>query len=259
MYIVECVFKVNSENIENNYNEILSFTKNLYYNGITLNMQRSLIHNNNSYTGITIVPERESIDLINSKNYNSELNEKGIFLEKVEILGKDVWAPDTCKCSSHSWLILKGSSYIPLYCGDCNKGIPLYKIPPTYHDSTHYGLLNWNKEYDAWEEINFRSKYEKFASKQLSDIKSNLSQNAINIRNNIEKITGVKTYYFLNRATTGKSPKSELNCKCPICSEEWILETSIFDEFDFMCKKCRIISNFSPGNRYKCQSLKTGK
>jgi predicted nucleic acid-binding Zn ribbon protein len=66
----------------------------------------------------------------------------------------------------------------------------------------------------------------------------------------IEKATGVPAYYYLHRHY-GREFSEEKKRPCPCCGKTWFIkrpgkqieEHSLFWEFDFMCKRCRLVSN----------------
>jgi predicted nucleic acid-binding Zn ribbon protein len=69
----------------------------------------------------------------------------------------------------------------------------------------------------------------------------------------IEKATGVPTYYYLMRYF-GREYAEEKRRRCPCCGKSWHIKRPEkeggyeFWEFDFMCKKCRLVSNCACGD-----------
>ncbi|WP_162690496.1 DUF2310 family Zn-ribbon-containing protein, partial [Haemophilus influenzae] len=60
----------------------------------------------------------------------------------------------------------------------------------------------------------------------------------------IEKETGIPTYYYLYRVG-GQSLESEKSRCCPSCGANWALKNAIFDTLYFKCDTCRLVSNLS--------------
>ena len=60
----------------------------------------------------------------------------------------------------------------------------------------------------------------------------------------IEKETGIPTYYYLYRVG-GQSLESEKSRCCPSCGANWMLKDPIFDTLHFKCDTCRLVSNLS--------------
>ena len=75
----------------------------------------------------------------------------------------------------------------------------------------------------------------------LAEPESSLSIEGRECCSVIEKATGVPTYYYLMRYY-GREFAEEKERRCPGCGKSWFVNHSE-KHFDFMCKKCRLISN----------------
>ena len=68
-------------------------------------------------------------DSLNEKHYNSYVKKelKRVEIKKIEIIGDDALATDSCHCCEYDELYLVNDEYgsSPVYCGKCGKEIPL--------------------------------------------------------------------------------------------------------------------------------------
>jgi len=192
-----------------------------------------------------------------SKKYFDEYTKERVSnLEKwcnakleTELIGKAI--PEykgVCKCKKPEFYILftyalKNSGFLD--CGNCKKNVPIYKLTQlTYND--RYEMLSWETNYKACDDLQLGCTVgEKWATKQMSDPKSQLSKQGIDICKIIEEATGIPTYYYLHNYRH-ISPKKDKARLCPSCNGKWVLKERLLDFYDFKCDKCKLLSTFSP-------------
>jgi predicted nucleic acid-binding Zn ribbon protein len=85
---------------------------------------------------------------------------------------------------------------------------------------------------------------ERFATNQISKLDSSLTKLGLKVCDSIQEVTGKQTYYYLYKGS-GKSYDSELARQCPSCNEAWYQQEPVHDIFNFMCKKCGLLSNIA--------------
>ncbi|MCP4179988.1 MAG: hypothetical protein GY756_19680 [bacterium] len=147
----------------------------------------------------------------------------------------------------HKSYIIYGDYFTPLICGETFQPIPLYNIPYTYHDNKCYNdLRSWHSNYE-WLYNIWQSSLvgKRFSLKQLHDINSGLNIEGLRIRQRVETLTNLHTYYFLFNNRHYSLKKYE-NWKCPICNQNWYIKDSLDEFITFKCEKCRIVSDLPP-------------
>jgi predicted nucleic acid-binding Zn ribbon protein len=151
-----------------------------------------------------------------------------------------------------SFLYLFTPSYLPgtpLYRGDNNDAIPLYRVPIT--DSERESIYLWQQYYRDCDNIWTKNgKLEINAYRMLADPKSELSRRGRELCLAIEKATKTPTYYYLMRFF-GRKHKDEAQRKCPGCGNSWKVEHAHpqirFCDFYFQCSHCRLVSHLANG------------
>jgi predicted nucleic acid-binding Zn ribbon protein len=135
----------------------------------------------------------------------------------------------------------------PLRRGDNGKPVPIYRLPGTSEHSD--GIPFWQSAYREYDAIWMNcGELEIPVYKQLATPNSELSGMGRGICRDVEKATGVPTYYFLMRHWGRR--KNEEKRKCPGCGQPWRTPHPIdikakFWQFPFKCDRCRIVSNFA--------------
>ncbi|MDF2193472.1 DUF2310 family Zn-ribbon-containing protein [Paraflavitalea sp. CAU 1676] len=168
---------------------------------------------------------------------------------RTEVVGKTIPAyKGVCKCKKPAFYILftyalNDSGFID--CGTCKKVVPFYKLKHlNYND--RYEMLGWETNYKACDNLQLRCTVgEKWATRQMSDPKSQLSAQGIKICNRLKELTGIPAYYYLYNYRY-LSPEQDKARKCPSCNGKWLLKERLLDFYDFKCDKCNILSSFSP-------------
>jgi len=85
---------------------------------------------------------------------------------------------------------------------------------------------------------------EESALAQITDTQSTLFKHGYHLAQEIERHSGIPTYYYLYRIG-GESREAELQSYCPMCKRNWTLNQPLFDFLYFKCDHCRLVSNLS--------------
>jgi len=199
-----------------------------------------MIKTDNGFVVFVTLPEDNALDENFNNIYVSEYlaQMKKLFKISIEIIGKNLNYDKSCTCKKSSWYMLY-TDFIetdsPVVCGDCNKMIPLYKLPHLFNKNEHSSVLDWKETYRAIDELWIDSLSDRFTYRQLNNLDSQLSKIGLNICNELEKATNTPTYYYLFQ--NGKSKE-----KCPICGADWKLKgEKTF--IDYRCEKCRLVAD----------------
>lgn len=198
---------------------------------------------------IALLPDRDALDPRHDSQYAQKARQ--VWQEKMgcepvaTILGRDYASCPPCDCSSRSALILfthMNDVGSPLRCGGCFAPVPLFRIPHT-DDCGYYQLLCWADDYRSCDSLQMNCTVgERFAERQLFAVDSALSREGCRLREKIESLTSVPTYYFLLKMR-GVDLARERARTCPRCGGEWLLDRRWHDHFDFRCDPCRLVSN----------------
>ena len=106
-------------------------------------------------------------------------------------------------------------------------------------------LIKWQENWQACDQLQMNgSVLEKEALSEIAEVNSTLTKHGRYLATEIEKESGIPTYYYLYRVG-GHSLKSEQQRCCPQCGGNWALETPLFDVIYFKCDQCRLVSNVS--------------
>lgn len=201
------------------------------------------------------LPAIDSLDHKNNNKYIVEYYDKlqslGVLVIEYDIIGKEPYDNHHCDCNNRSSYILY-TTFLdvesPLVCGNCFKPIPLYQIPKTKNEpeyKDYIDIISWKSNYQSCDQLQMGCTVgERFGTRQLSNVDSELSKMGIEICDEITEQTGIPTYYYLHKGS-GISDKKERKRKCPSCGGEWLLESRFHEFFDFKCDKCRLLSNIA--------------
>jgi predicted nucleic acid-binding Zn ribbon protein len=168
---------------------------------------------------------------------------------KTEIVGTStIYSKDVCTCENQDSLILSTNFMnvtSPIDCGKCYGVIPIYKLKKLENED-RYDLNHWEKNYKSCDSLQMLcSVGEEWATLQMTDIDSELTQEGIKVCNLIKEKTGIPTYYVLYnyRPISKKEDKAR---KCPSCQGEWLLKKPLNRFYNFKCDKCLLLSYFTP-------------
>lgn len=134
----------------------------------------------------------------------------------------------------------------PPFCrGDNRKPVPSYLFPIPYREreSIYFWQDNYRHHDSIWLGC---GTLEIPAYRELADPNSDLSQHGRDLCGQIEKATGIPTYYFLMRYWGRRN--SEDKRRCPGCGRPWRTKHAAekrtdFWLFAFQCYKCRLVSH----------------
>lgn len=148
-----------------------------------------------------------------------------------------------CTCKTRSFLILQTSRGIidsPVKCGDCGKQVALYKLP-VYYDNGYMPILSWESNYQSCDRLQMNCEVgERWAMNQMELLATQLTRQGREICSRLEELTGKPVYYYLYNYTRRKGNVKSI--PCPGCNKNWYLKQQLFEEYDFMCSSCRLIS-----------------
>lgn len=220
-------------------------------NGQILGREFAVAYLDAEFSVRLITPERSSF----AKRFNSpwvthalaQLSQAKLLKPKERYIGQDINSEISCNQKSNWQLIY--TSYLhncsPVRDGDTLQPIPLYHLPATFNGD-HKNIIRWQTEWQACDELQMAAatQAEFAALHEISSIDSDLFRRGWDLRGRVEYLTKIPTYYYLYRVG-GKSLQQERNRTCPMCKQEWRLETPLLELFYFRCDRCRIISNLS--------------
>lgn len=75
---------------------------------------------------------------------------KELFEMSLNIIGKDLNYDKSCACEKSSCYMLYtnyAETDSPVVCGDCDKSVPLYKLPYLFKEDEHHEILGWQAAY----------------------------------------------------------------------------------------------------------------
>ena len=237
-----------------NQNEVLdkvhSYLAALAQNGQVIDDHTPLARARGGYVVTVSVPESTALaDRVGNKWVRKRLRELGhvgVERPKVKHLGADPESRAPCRCRTRPFLILFTTflnAEPPLRCGACFGPIPLYKIPATNEAGNHQDVLWWQETYQAMDWLFIGTgPGEKFAHHQLSRPDSPLSKDGRELARALEKSVRLPVYYYLYKHF-GRSDEAERKRKCPSCRKNWLRKEPLHRNFDFQCRRCRLLSN----------------
>lgn len=251
MHTVKVIFqpvkKDDSKSILHSINFLLGSWR---MNGQILGKQFPMVELKNGFGGYVNTPTANSLaEEFNNKyvnEYLSEIKEHKVKAQ-ITVLGEEPEGAPVCNCPKVKKYILfttYASLESPLRCFECFGIVPLYKIPKTA-DGEYHDIISWHSDYEACDSLQMNCAVgERFGTDQLSKYDSPLTRKGLKVCQSIKKATGKKVFYYLYKYNA-KSYKNELLRKCPNCSGDWYLKKPLHGLFDFMCKKCSLLSNIS--------------
>lgn len=223
----------------------------LKYNGQIIGQEFPTLLKEGYFITQVLCPEEDSLAYTNHnkavKNAISQLTDAGILQPKITVLGHEIHSDSSDPVHQPSWQILY-TSYVqtcsPLRCGDHFLPIPLYRTPAV-GNGCFKQLINWQQDWQACDQLQMNGRSAEFAAlNEIGELNSSLATRGMALRQKIEQLTEVPTYYYLYRVG-GESEFSERNRLCPGCNEPWALAQSQHQIIDFKCDSCRVVSNIS--------------
>lgn len=259
MHIIK--LKILGESVQKHQEDISYYLTSLYRNQQIINseFQYELIEG-----GMLInlyCPEKDAYKDTNTEKHGidtkTRLEKKHGLSFVFEYHGIDPEFEDLKLAQNPNYYVLYGASSpqaFTLFDGEEWEPQPLYKIPYTYHiknanqeiiSSSFYNQSIWADVYEHMYDLWFLGLNEKWFQSQLQNHDSELNKDGQECAKEIEKETGIPTYYFLfNYRAWGE--KKDRARKCPTCGGEWLLEDANYNHYiAFKCDPCRLVSQLS--------------
>ena len=257
MYLIETFFKLTAlENDIGEQSRLLNAVIDQWrYNGQIIGREIPLYlaekTNTQGFAMRVICPEQDSLSMQNNNvevNHTLQQAQKcGLIFEGFQVIADDLNSDQTADNLHPEWLVLYTThlqSCSPIHSGDNFAPIPLYK---SLKNQPHLSqdVIKWQENWQTCDQLQMNgSVLEQQALHEISHHQSALSKHGRYLVQEIEKLSGVPTYYYLYRAG-GTSLEEEQHRYCPQCGGDWRLEEAIFDVFYFKCDQCRLVSNLS--------------
>ena len=134
----------------------------------------------------------------------------------------------------------------PVRRGDNGKPIPVCLLPVSFEQKEY--IYRWECSYFHHDNIWLGcGALEVAAYRQMADPKSDLAETGRDLCREIERATGVPTFYYLDRYWRRKV--GEEDRRCPVCGGRWWSKRPAsgmkpFWQFGFRCDRCRLVSHF---------------
>lgn len=228
--------------------DIQSFFGSLVNNGMILEDYQNITKSADLFTCRVVAPETDSLETKNFNKYNFRdfdvIKSKSASAPNYLLIGENFDVNDSCSCKGSSHYVLYTtycSSVSPIICGDCLSAVPLYKFPKTYDDSEYFDVLTWQKTYRACDVQFMKDVGERHGYYMIHNPKSALAKAGLKICRYLEERVEKPFYYFLFDYYSRNKPI------CPNCGQDWINDDYSVLNYDFVCQKCRLVSN-------KCKS-----
>jgi len=202
------------------------------------------------YRVFASLPARDALHRRHASNWvrraQAGLNSLGIRTPKMRVIGPDPEEPAACVCQRRPFLILFTdflTEASPVRCGRCFGPVPVYLLPHLESVESGREVLRWQDVYQSLDALWIDSGVaERYAYRQLSDVRSPLSHEGRELAKQLEAKVGVPVYYYLMKHY-GVSDKRDRQRRCPSCRGRWLLPESLHRFLDFRCERCRLVSN----------------
>jgi predicted nucleic acid-binding Zn ribbon protein len=250
MEIVQLIFRsARSGNQEVGFDRIQSYLAALHQNGQILG-DSPTAKIRGGYLVFVGVPRGDATDARHGNRWvrqtAARLRDDGLRPPEIRLLGHEPDTPEACRCRRRRSLILFTnflSDESPVRCGACFGPVPLFTLPRMGDAADYSDILRWQSAYQAMDTLHIGSgPGERFAHRQMSDVRSALSRDGREVGEQIEKKTGRPVYYYLMKHY-GVSDRLERRRRCPLCKGAWLLGKPQHGIFDFRCDRCRLLSN----------------
>ncbi len=190
-----------------------------------------------AYAVYVIMPGADALDLNVCSEETVESIKKlaAIFSLKVTSLGSIVNCDDSCLCEAPSWYMLYtdiGMQESPLFCGDCGKPVPLYKLPAVLDKEGESRFLVWQSQYRALHQLDIQNYSPDYTEREIYDPTSRINKMGRALCRAIEGAKSVPVFYHLER-------KKAMEDSCPLCHREWS-RTANEEISSQLCTFCRI-------------------
>lgn len=220
-------------------------------NGQVLGDQFPTARTESGYRLYVNTPEADSLSNLNLnshvRKYTEALLDAGLSTPEISPVGTEPQCVGVCSCVKPEFYILYTTHLAlesPLRCGGCFKSIPLYRLQKADEDN-YQDIIDWQADYQSCDDLQMGCRVgERFANSQMSNFDSPLSRMGLDVCDSISGKTDTPTYYYLYR-WVAKSYENEVSRKCPKCEGAWRRQQPLHDTFDFVCDKCKLVSNIA--------------
>jgi len=197
----------------------------------------------NCYVYHVVAPEMDSLDEMHDNKYCrmflATVVEKSHTPPEISLVGGNYDIEDCCVCEDPSYYVLSTPDRAfepPVVCGDCQKNLPLYRLPKTDDGEEYYAVLWWQRVYQACD-LQFLSGIgERHGYRMMNNPTSELAEEGLRICAHWEEQVKKPFYYFLYKHYRRNGPT------CPKCADNWVNEDPGI-KYDYVCGKCRLVSN----------------
>ncbi len=233
------------------YDEFEILMSNLVKNGQIIGGSETSFISGNELISFQTSLEEDSLSADYFNHYTKERIEKienwcGAKI-KYEVIGQ-IPSGSICTCAhSESYILfttaLNDSGQLD--CGTCGKVVPLYRLKQLSSEDRS-DIIAWESDYKSCDSLQLGCAVgERWATKQMSDYRSQLSQYGLQICTRIREVTGVQTFYYLHNYRH-ISHRKDIARLCPSCNGPWLLKEQWLGYYDFKCDKCSLLSVLSP-------------
>jgi|GEM_PF-1795680 len=142
-----------------------------------------------------------------------------------------------CTCPKPGTYILRSPAEwegTPVYCVDCGKSVPLYRLIRDREQREFDDLLHWRKLRRGFLEQLGEKLNSGYAYRMVNDCMSGLSQEGRRLAAAIQRWTGVLTIYPVF------SRFEEPPRRCPGCGGDWRNPYTGAIPYQYFCRQCRI-------------------
>ena len=226
------------------FDMIEDYFNTLYNNGQVIGGFDVFSHNGEIFLTV-VLPMEDSLSDKYSNGYVKERLEKLESVFDIEVIkeGDNLEYYKSCTCEKPSWYYLYSSFFQEegsLVCGDCNRPVPLYKVPYILREKEHNSLTNWQSAYMSMHNLWMYGHWNKFTYGQFCLHNSKLNREGRRIRKELEKILRMPVYYYLYYFDLGEAVAYMRGTPevCPKCGGEWARD----GEF-CKCEKCRLLAD----------------
>lgn len=184
-------------------------------------------------------------DSLDEKYYNEYVKRDIENIElSITIIANDAERSECCHCQNHSYYVLIidiDDDISPVYCGDCRREIPLFKLPTLFNGKDHYEILNFQEMYRDVVNLWIKSLSDRFTKRQITDPNSALNKTGDEICRELENKTGKPVFYLLKNPIGGLWQYEKNNIplsSCPKCRGGFRkIDKGIVDK---VCDDCRL-------------------
>lgn len=255
MYVAELTFRVIQDtSLPKAEQAIRHYLEQLIFQGQILGREWPTYWQGEQFVSRLILPAADALQHKHHSDAGKQalqgLNQAGLGLPKLTVLGEDLLSNHTDPCHCPDALVLYTRFAInnsPLYCAEHFAPLPLYKIP---NANGFEALIRWQLQYQALDEVQMQqqSVLQKPAERALQQPNSRLNQQGRRLARQLSRQLARPIYYALYSGSSNDC-NTEQYRRCPQCQRDWRLSSPWHDLFDFRCEHCLLVSNIA----WQCQ------